>query len=195
MKVINISLFRKIFYNKPGMMPKQISRTMDCTDKPIVANLKSWYNDAGEKLNDIFLEQTTDRASTYISKYNKDAYERLPQVIKDAIKPSDISYNGHISQYKINELWEAAKNAHKPGVYGMPPVFRGSMDNPQELSALHPDIPMPSINVESPDIDAITPADITPENLTAAGEFISDIADNVQEQGSNIIEHLMDLIG
>ncbi len=196
MKVINISLFKKFFYNKQGIMPKHISQTMECTDKPIIANLKSWYKDAGEKLNDIFLEQTINKTSTYVSKYNKDAYERLPQVIKDAIKPSDVSYNGHINQDKINELWEAAKKAHKPGVHGIAPVFRGGTDNPQEFLPSYFDTHMPIVGIEKPDIDLVSYVDTAPEHLVPGGEeIVGDIVDHIQEQGDNIIEHLLDLIG
>ena len=191
MKIFKIASFLNYGFPKKILQPKQTSKTLEVVDTPIISNIRSWYRDAGEKLNDIFLEQTSNKASTYISGHNKDVYETLPKVIKDALKPSDVSYNGHIDQSKINELWEAAKKAHEPGVYGYTPIFRGALD---ESSNVINDA-MPSLEIESHDLDLVSHIGEISEQLENGVEIASEVINETSEHGLSALEHLTDLLG
>lgn len=96
---------------------------LEPTDNPIIAEMsrKSWYNDAEEKLNDIYLDLKSNDQYTELVKDNIESYKKLPQVIKDALKPNDVDYYGRISQYKINQLYEIARDAKRIPAYSYPP--------------------------------------------------------------------------
>lgn len=91
----------------------------------ITSALKSYYRDAGEKLNDILLDRKRQRLSTTVVEHNIDAYNKLPSWLQRTLRPSDVSKNGHMDQEYIRELWDAGKEAHRTGVAGRCPVFRG----------------------------------------------------------------------
>ncbi len=103
---------------------------LEPADNPIIAEMsrKSWYNDAGEKLNDIYLDLKSNDQYTGHVKDNIESYKKLPQVIKDALKPNDVDYYGHISQCKINQLYEIAKDAKRIPAYSYPPTFKGDTE-------------------------------------------------------------------
>lgn len=103
---------------------------LEPTENPIIAEMsrKSYYRTAGEKLNDIKLDMKTNEQYTGTVDHNIEAYNRLPQVIKDALKPSDIGYNGNVSQYQINQLYETAKVAKRIPESSYPPSFRGNTE-------------------------------------------------------------------
>lgn len=191
MRIFKVTSFRNYGFSKKILQPKQALKNLEVTDTPIISNIRSWYRDAGEKLNDIFLEQTSNKASTYVSGHNKDVYETLPKVIKDALKPSDVSYNGHIDQSKINELWEAARKAHEPGVYGYAPIFRGELN---ESSNIINDA-IPSLEIESHDLDLASHIGEISEQLGNGAEIASEVINEISEHGLSALEHLTDLLG
>jgi hypothetical protein len=191
MRIFKVASFRNYGFPKKILRPKQTLKTLEVTDTPITSNIRSWYRDAGEKLNDIFLEQTSNKDSTYISGHNKDVYEKLPKVIKDALKPSDVSYNGHIEQSKINELWEAAKKAHEPGVYGYAPIFRGALDESPNVI----DEAIPSLEIESSDMDLVSHIGEISQQLENGVEIVSEVINETSEHGLSALEHLTDLLG
>lgn len=92
-------------------------------------NLKSYYETAEEKLNDILIERTQNKQSTSLVEYNIAQFEELPQVIKDCIHPQDVYSNGHIEQSRVNEIWDAAIKAKKENVFGQAPQFMGKNKN------------------------------------------------------------------
>lgn len=103
---------------------------LEPSDNPIIAEMsrKSWYNDAGEKLNDIYLDLKSNNQYLGYVENNIESYKKLPQVIKDALKPEDVDYNGRISQYKIDQLYEIAKDAKRIPDYSYPPTFKGNTE-------------------------------------------------------------------
>lgn len=103
---------------------------LEPTDNPIIAEMsrKSWYRDAGEKLNDIYLDLKSNDQYTELVKNNIESYNKLPQVIKDALKPNDVDYYGHVSQYQINQLYEIAKDAKRIPASSYPPTFKGNTE-------------------------------------------------------------------
>lgn len=92
-------------------------------------NLKSYYETAEEKLNDILIERTQNKQSTSLVEYNIAQFEELPPVIKECIHPQDIYSNGHIEQSRVNEIWDAAIKAKKENVFGQAPQFMGKNKN------------------------------------------------------------------
>ena len=102
---------------------------------PVIACLKGYYKNAGDKLADIKMDKLRTRQSTSVVDHNLEEYNRLPDAIKNSLKPSDVYTNGHISQSRVNELWETAKQSGKANVYGRPPYFRGAPEDldPQAL--------------------------------------------------------------
>lgn len=130
MKILSIMAHKVAPQSKKAVskVRKPLAATLTEVQKPVIANIKSYYTSAEAKLNDILLDRIKNRQSTSAVEYNISQFESLPKCIKDCIKPSDISRTGHISQTKINDLWETAKKADKPGVYGRPPTFRGNED-------------------------------------------------------------------
>lgn len=191
MRIFKVTSFRNYGFSKKILRPKQTSKTLEVVDAPIISNIRSWYRDAGEKLNDIFLEQTSNKASTYISGHNKDVYETLPKVIKDALKPSDVSYNGHVDQSKINELWEAAKKAHEPGVRGYAPIFRGELN--ESFNVINN--ALPTLEIESHDLNLASHIGEISEQLENGVEIASEIINETNENGLSALEHLTDLLG
>ena len=127
MKVLSILSQRMVSISKPSAVgsKKPVLSALKETKKPIIANLKSYYSSAEEKLKDIYLDKIKNKKLTTHVEHNIYEYEHLPDAVKKCIRPSDVSRDGRIDQDKINQLWDAAKKANKPGVYGRAPVFRG----------------------------------------------------------------------
>ena len=177
---------------------KVFNENLKIVEKPIIANLKSFYRSAEEKLNDIYIERLQKRLPTQTVKYNLDKFEQLPDPIKNAIKPTDISKTGHIDQSHINNVWEAAKNAHKPGVHGICPRFSGHpeegiLDTFQADSILELDI-NDSLDLIS---DATGMADGLADGLVDNADVVSDIAtdaaSDLGEHGVSLLERLIDI--
>lgn len=110
-----------------------VADTFEVADKPLMANLKAYYKNALEKLNDIYLEKVKNRSYTGTVEHNIDAYERLPKAVQDVILPKDVTVDGHIDQETVNTLFNAAKTAGKPGNYSCVPTFWGRPENIAEL--------------------------------------------------------------
>lgn len=107
------------------------------------------------------------------------------------MKPSDVFYNGHIDQSKINELWDAAKKVHELGVYGYAPHFRGALD--ESSNAINDAIP--SLEIESSDMDLATHIGEISEQLENGTEIASEVINETNEHGLSALEHLTDLLG
>lgn len=191
MRIFKVVSFRDYNFSKKIMQPKQTLKTLGVVETPITSNIRSWYRDAGEKLNDIFLEQTANKTSTYISGHNKDVYEKLPKVIKDALKPSDVSCNGHIEQSKINELWEAAKKAHESGVYGYAPLFRGTLEESSNVI----NEAIPSLEIGCPNTNLAFHIGEIGDQLENEIEIASEVLNEKNEHCQSVLEHLIDLFG
>ncbi len=165
----------------------QKSEQFNVSDTPIVANLKAYYQTAGEKLNDIFLDQTSKNWSTVTVEHNLDAYNRLPDYIKACLKPNDITVDGHISQGTINKLYDAARSAKKIPCYEYPPSFWGNPEGHGKVA------------LENVDLDSIGHFDLSsemPSNLSQTFEGKLDakynIFDNVASKADAGLDHLAD---
>lgn len=106
------------------------SKDAKTSDSLIIAKMarKGWYQDVSEKLNDIWVEAKSNNEYTGILDNNISAYNRLPQPIKEMLKPEDVDYYGHISQYKVDKLYEHAKAAKLIPQDAYPPSFHGHTD-------------------------------------------------------------------
>lgn len=165
---------------------KQKSEQFGIADSPVIANLKSYYKTAGEKLNDIFLENQTKGFSTVTVEHNLDAYSNLPKVIKDCLKPSDISIDGHISQSTINKFYEAAKGAKKIPESSYPPSFWG---NPAE----HGTNALENVNLDS--IGHFDLSDEIPSHISQAFEGKMDSSYDIFDNVASKIDTGIDQIG
>ena len=109
---------------------RNIARNLEATKgSAITSAMKSYYRDVEEKLNDILLDRKRQHLSTTVVEHNIDAYNKLPAWLQKTLRPSDVSRNGHMDQDYIKELWDAGKEAHRYGVAGRCPVFRGEAEN------------------------------------------------------------------
>lgn len=208
MKILSInysmSLIRRTASNKL-IKPKHLSG-FEVSEKPVTANLesyklKSYYKDALEKLNDIYLEKSKEKESTYIVENNIDAFKELPLDVQKAIDPADVTIDGHIDQETVNKLFAAAKNAGKPGTYGSVPRFKGRMEDISDFDSGVSDVMKDEISTgisENSDFLAENVSehigDITTETLhEAIGE---EVINTVAEVGSetateSVIDHIM----
>ncbi len=184
-------------------LKQPVSFVLKETQKPMIANLKGYYPSAEAKLNDILLDRLEQKRPTSVVEHNIAEFNRLPESIKDSIKPGDIYRDGHISQTKMNQVWEAAKEARRPGVYGRPPVFRGeefpeasavTETYPQSLA----DTNLPELNIDLAvgEIDAL--ADSVLETATnVADSEISVLAENVleyNEENAELLNSIIDIL-
>lgn len=123
---------------------------LEPTDTPVIAEMsrKGWYRDAGEKLNDIYLDLKSNDQYTGLVKDNIESYNKLPKVIKEALKPEDVDYYGHISQYQVNQLYEIAKGAKRIPADSYPPSFKGNTTEEMLKNALNSDSYGTPLNVD-----------------------------------------------
>ncbi len=166
--------------NKSGL--NNALKELKLSEKPAIANLKSYYATAEEKLNDILLERIEQKLSTYVVKHNISAFNSLPSAIKKCIKPADIGMDGHISQSYVDSLWDAAKKADKPGVYGIAPSFRGLLKDMPEDS-------VPPLDTVADMCDHLSDIGDLAEHTDSALEILPE----AHEHGMNFIDHIIGL--
>ena len=179
-----------------------VTGTFKVADKPLIANMKTYYRTAIEKLNDIYLEKVKNRSYTGTVEHNIEAYEKLPKAVQDAILPKDITVDGHINQSTVNTLFDAAKVAGKPGNYSSVPTFWGRPENIAELDTGVSDIITDEISTgiaEHGDIIAEAGAEhITELTTETLHESLADeIAETATEIGAEtaqegIVDHIID---
>lgn len=187
------------------------AKSLKTVKKPISANiLKSYYPTAEAKLNDIYLDRLKNKLPTNVVEHNLTEFNKLPKVIKDAIKPTDIAQNGHISQTQIDRLWEAGKAARKPGVYGPSPKFRGLPE--EKVLDLEQMESCPDLSFGVSDFDSISQPDFVDElssnddlfsdaipdfadELSNNIDLFSDATSDLSEHGAELLENLLDLLG
>lgn len=200
MKVLSIILPAKSI-NKLNLKTNSqriFNENLKTIEKPIIANLKSYYRNAKEKLNDIYLYRKEHNLSTQTVKYNRDQFEKLPDAIKDVIKPRDISNTGHIDQTYMEDIWESAKAAKKTGVCGKCPRFKGGPED-GVLDTLHTDI--------IPEVGMPNSLDLIPEapgladglaggladNADVVSDIATDAASDLGEHGVGLLKRLIDI--
>lgn len=194
MKILSIVGYptQKIIKTKSNSL-KKLTENLKVTEKSVTANLKSYYQTAKEKLNDIYFERESQGASTYIVEKNLKAFDSLPESMQKAIDPREINYMGSINQSYINGLWNAGKISGKSGYIGYAPTFRGN-DEVEELLTTTSFDEIPEF--ESKELDTGLMSIVDGSNDLADNiEATTDIAADISEHSSDIIENLTDLLG
>ena len=160
--------------------------------------------------NELYLDRLKNKLPIGTVKHNRDQFDNLPDAIKDAIKPRDISRTGHIDQSYMEDIWESAKAAKKTGVYGMCPRFKGGPED-GVLDTFHTDI-IPEVGMtNSLDLipeasgladglaDGLTDglsdglADGLVDNADVVSDIASDAASDLGEHGVSLLERLIDI--
>lgn len=204
MKVLSIILPAKSI-NKLNLKTNSqriFNENLKTIEKPIIANLKSYYRTAKEKLSDIYLYRKEHNLSTETVKYNRDQFDKLPDAIKDVIKPSDIDRIGHIKQSYVEDIWESAKVAKKTGVCGKCPRFKGGPED-GVLDTFHTD--------SIPEVDMSNTLDLIPEatglangladglaggladNADVVSDIATDTASDLGEHAVGLLKRLIDI--
>lgn len=204
MKVLSIILPAKSINKLNLKMNSQriFNENLKTIEKPIIANLKSYYRNAEEKLNDIYLDRLKNKLPIDTVKHNRDQFDKLPDAIKDVIKPSDIDRIGHIRQSYVEDIWKSAKAAKKTGVYGNCPRFKGGPED-GVLDTLHTDIISEVGMTESLDLIPETSgladgladglAGGLADNADVVSDIATDAASDLGEHGVGLLKRLIDI--
>ena len=180
MKILEVKTFSSVTKKFVGKnLTLRFAEKLQEVEAPMIACLKGYHKDTKDKLADIKMDRLRTRQSTSVVDHNMAQYDRLPESVKKALKPSDVYRDGHINQSRVNEIWDAAKDSGKAGVYGRPPFFRGAPDelDPQAIESVTSfdagvDIDTDIIENLSDSFEMIDSADGAASSIEAIGDII-----------------------